>query len=170
VTAGQMWLRYVPGLAAGIGCAAIVATSPPPRRITCTVLATLFGLVCMEAEYWIAAGFPTSEIPFFVGAVAITLAALAIGPVGTLTLGLTGLLFFAYVNLRYGAPYIMDYTMPVLYALLIAFSRRALNWLRPGVLDVGWPETISVVVLQVLAAWRTTDLGKWGWIAGTHWH
>jgi hypothetical protein len=124
----------------------------------------------MEAEYWVARGFPTSEIPFFAAAVAITVAALAIGPVGDLSLGLTGLAFFAYVNLRYGAPYILDYVMPVLYGLLIARSRRDLNWRRPGLFEVGWAESIIVLVLQVLAAWRTTELGTWGWIAGRHWH
>ncbi len=166
----QLWTRYLPGLVAAAGAAAMIATASRTRQVTMTLLATLLGLVCMEAEYWVASGFPASEIPFFVGAVAVTMAALAIGNVGSMILGLVGLFFFAYVNLRYGAPYLLDYVMPILYALLIAWSRRALRWTRPGVLDVGKLETIAVSALQILAAWRTTRLDKWGWIAGGHWH
>jgi hypothetical protein len=165
----QLWARYLPGLIAAVGGAVVIAASPRARRITATVLATLLGLVCMEAEYWIASGFPASDMPFFLSAVAVTMVALAIGNRGTMILGVLGLLFFAYVNLRYGAPYILDYIMPVFYALLIAWSRRALNWARPGIFEVGRPETVTVIALEVLAAWRTTDLDKWGWIAGRHW-
>lgn len=147
----------------------MIVTAPRARRVEFTVLATLLGLVCMEAEYWLASGFPTSEVAFFVGAVAVTLAALAIGSLGTMILGLVGLFFFAYVNLRCGAPYLLDYVIPVLCGLLIAWSRRALNCVRPGILDTGRPETIAVVALDVLASWRTTGLDKWGWIAGRHW-
>ncbi len=169
MSADQLWARYLPGLVAAVGGAAMIVAAPRPRRVTFTVLATLLGLVCMEAEYWVAAGFPVSEVRFFVGAVAVSLLALAIGSLGTMILGLLGLLFFAYVNLRYGAPYLLDYVMPVLYALLIAWSRPTLNWVRPGIFEVGRPETVAVIALEVLAAWRTTDLDKWGWMAGRHW-
>ncbi len=43
----------------------------------------------------------------------VALAALAIGTVVAMPLGLIGLLFFAHINLRYGAPYLLDYVMPV---------------------------------------------------------
>ncbi len=168
--AEQIWVRYLPGLVAAAGATAIIATAPRARQVAMTLLATLLGLVCMEAEYWVASGFPESEIPFFAGAVALTLAALAIGSVGAMILGLTGLLFFAYVNLRYGAPYLLDYLMPVLYGLLIAWSRRALLWTGAGILEVGKLEAMAVIALEILAVWRTTSLDKWGWIAGGHWH
>jgi hypothetical protein len=147
----------------------MIVVSPRPRRVTSTVLATLLGLVCMEAEYWVALGFPASEVRFFVGAVSVTLVALAIGNLGSMILGLLGLLFFAYVNLRYGAPYLLDYVMPVLYALLIAWSRPALNGVRPGIFAVGRAVGIAVIALEILFVWRTTELNKWGWIAGRHW-
>ena len=166
MSADPLWLRYLPGLVAAVGGAAMIVTEPRARRVKFTVLATLLGLVCMEAEYWLASGFPTSEAAFFVGAVAVTLAALAIGSLGTMILGLVGLFFFAYVNLRYGAPYLLDYMMPVLYALLIAWSRRDLHWAGPGILEVGKLETMAVIALQILTVWRTTGLDKWGWIAG----
>ncbi|HYL13752.1 MAG TPA: hypothetical protein VEV41_11995 [Terriglobales bacterium] len=170
VSAEQLWARYLPGPVASAGSVVMIVTAPRTRQVTVTLLATLLGLVCMEAEYWVASGFPTSEVPFFVGAVGLTLAAYAIGRFGTMILGLVGLFFFAYVNLRYGAPYLLDYVMPVLYGLLIAWSRRALHWNGPRVLEAGKPETIGVIALQILAVWRTTSLGKWGWIAGGHWH
>ena len=68
-----------------------------------------------------------------------------------------------------GAPYLLDYVMPVLYAILIALSRRALGWVQPGISKVGRLEGMAVIALQVLAAWRTTSLNKWGWITGGHW-
>ncbi len=165
----HLWLRYLPGLVATAGGTAIIMAAPPPRRITFTVLATLLGLFCMEAEYWLAFGFPKSEVTFFVSVVVITLAALAARNLGAMLLGLAGLLFFAYVNLRYGAPYLLDYVMPVLYALLLAWSRRGLGWTGRGIWKAGRPEVAAVIALQVLTAWRTTDLAKWGWLAGKHW-
>jgi len=159
-------LRYLPGLVAAVGGTAIIAGAPPPRRIARTVLATLLGLFCMEAEYWLAFGFPKSEVTFFVCVLVITLAALAMGNLGGVLLGLTGLVFFSYVNLRYGAPYQLDYVMPVLYALLLAWSRRALGWTGRGIWKAGRPEVVAVIALQGLAAWRTTELAKWGWLAG----
>jgi len=165
----HVWLRYLPGMVAAVGGTAIITSAPPPRRIAFTVLATLLGLFCMEAEYWLAFGFPKSEVTFFVFVVVITLAALAVRNLGAMLLGLAGLLFFSYVNLRYGAPYLLDYVMPVLYALLLAWSRRALGWTGRGIWKASRPEVLAVTALQVLAAWRTTDLAKWGWLAGRHW-
>ena len=74
----HVWLRYLPGLVAAVGGTAIITSAPPLRRIAFTVLATLLGLFCMEAEYWLAFGFPKSEVTFFVFVVVITLAALAV--------------------------------------------------------------------------------------------
>jgi hypothetical protein len=132
-------------------------------------LATLFGLLCMEAEYWFARGFPQDEVPFFLAAVAITLAGLALGKHGTFALGGLGLAFFAYVNLRYGAPYLLDYVMPVLYAVLLALSRRELHWWRPGLLAVGRLEALGLLFMNIVMVWRTTTLDKWGWLAGQAW-
>ncbi len=165
----HVWVRYLPGLVATAGGAALIAAAPLPRRIAFTILATLLGLFCMEAEYWLAFGFPKSEVTFFVCVVVVTLTALATGTVGAMLLGLAGLLFFAYVNLRYGAPYLLDYVMPVFYALLLARSRRALGPTGRGLWKAGRIELVAVVALQVLAAWRTTALAKWGWLAGRHW-
>ena len=123
----------------------------------------------MEMEYWVAFGFPASEVVFFLGAVAATVAAIAIGNLGSFILGCLGLLFFAYVNVRYGAPYLLDYVMPVLYGILIAFSRSALGWVQPSVFKAGRLEAIAVIATQFLAVWRTTSLHKWGWITGRHW-
>ena len=123
----------------------------------------------MEAEYWVARGFPSDEVPFFVVAVAITLAGLAVGKHGRFTLGALGIAFFAYVNLRYGAPYLLDYVLPVLYGALLALSRRELNWWRPGLFAVGRLETLGLLLLNILVVWRTTRLDKWGWLAGQAW-
>jgi hypothetical protein len=50
----------------------------------------------MEAEYWIAHGFPQSEVPFFAIAMAVTLLALLGGRIGGFVLGVIGLAFFSY--------------------------------------------------------------------------
>lgn len=169
MASAPIWLRYMPGLAAAAVGTAIIAVAPPQRRVACTVLATLFGLICMEAEYWLATGFPRSELSFFVTVVALSLAALAIGDLGAMWLGLAGLLFFAYVNLRFGAPYLLDYVMPVFYALLLVWSRRALGWTGRGIWRAGRIEALALVAEQCLVVWRTFQLTKWGWIAGKHW-
>jgi len=164
-----LWVRYLPGAAAAVGGTLFIRYAPPQRKILFTGLATLLGLVCMEAEYWVAHGFPRSEVPFFFGAVAVTLAALAWGKVGSFLLGCIGLGFFSYVNLRYGAPYLLDYVMPALYALLMFYSRCARNWVQPGIFRAGFLETLWFVLLQVLVVWRTTSLNKWGWVTGGPW-
>jgi len=165
----HLWLRYLPGLIEAAGGTAIIIAAPPPRRIVLTVLVTLLGLFCMEAEYWLAFGFPRSEATFFGGVVVITPAALATSNFGTMLLGLSGLLFFGYVNLHYGAPYLLDYVMPVFYALLLAWSRGRLGWTGAAIWKAGRLEAAAVIVLQVLAAWRTSELAKWAWLAGKHW-
>jgi hypothetical protein len=142
---------------------------PANRKIAATIVTTFLGLVSMEAEYWMAHGFPYSDVPFFLVAAAVTITALFCGRVGGLILGFVGLGFFSYVNLRYGAPYLLDYVMPALYALLVFYSRHELNWVRPGVFRAGVPEGIWFLLLQVLVAWRTSHLFKWGWLVGDPW-
>jgi hypothetical protein len=123
----------------------------------------------MEAEYWLARGVPWSEIPFFAGAVLITVTALVLGRLGGLALGVLGLGFFAYVNLRYGAPYLLDYVLPVLYAVVVTRSRRQLNWERSGLLRAGWTEGFWIAITHSLTIWRTSYVDKWGWITGGSW-
>ncbi len=169
IPVSELFVRYLPGLVAAAGGAAMMARAPREHRITFSVLSTLLGLVCMEAEYWVASGFPWSEVPFFVAAVAITLVGLAIGKLGAAILSVIGFAFFAHVNLRYGAPYLLDYVMPVFYAVLMVLSRREMKWSRPGILSGILPEAIVLMALQGLVIWRTTELGKWGWLAGRPW-
>jgi len=95
--------------------------------------------------------------------------ALAIGKLGATILSVIGFAFFACVNLRYGAPYLLDYAMPVFYAALMALSRREMKRSRPGILNGVLPAATVLIALQVLVIWRTTELGKWGWLAGRPW-
>ena len=169
MSADHLWARYLPGLLGALVTIAVVYLAPCHRKIPATILATLVGLVCMEAEYWIAHGFPSSDLPFFLTAIGLTLAAFVVGTIGGLLLGVVGLGFFSYVNLRYGAPYLLDYVMPALYAILMYYSRRELKWVRPGVLRAGVPESVWFIVLQLLVVWRTTRLFKWGWLTGGPW-
>ncbi|MBI1741207.1 MAG: hypothetical protein HY233_03710 [Acidobacteriales bacterium] len=164
-----IWARYPPGLVAAVGAAVLLYSSRHKCTVAFAGLATLLGLICMEAEYWVAHGFPSSEISFFTAAVLLTLTALALGAVGGAALGILGLAFFAYVNLRYGAPYLLDYVQPVLYALLLARSRRELDWQRSGFLRAGWTEGVWILVTYSLTFWRTSSLGKWEWITGGSW-
>lgn len=161
--------RYVPGLVAGLGGAALVLLTPPRHRVKFSILATLLGLIAMEAEYWIAHGFPADEVPFFAVAAAITLAALLLGAIAAFALGVAGIVFFAYVNIRYGAPYLLDYVLPVLYAATIVSARRELKWEGKGLLACGAVEALTLIAVNVAAVWRTTELAKWGWLAGRPW-
>ncbi len=167
--AEHLWVRYLPGVVGALVGIGVPYQAPLNRKIPTTILSTLVGLVCMEAEYWIAHGFPYSDVPFFLVAAGVTLAALVLGRIGGLLLGVVGLGFFSYVNLRYGAPYLLDYVMPALYAVLTFYSRRELNWVRPGTVHAGFPESIWFILLQVLVVWRTTRLLKWGWLVGAPW-
>jgi hypothetical protein len=165
----HLWLRYLPGLVAATGGAALLWFAPERRKIPFAVLATLLGLTSMEAEYWVAHGFPESEVTFFAGTVVVTLLALALGKFGGLVLGIIGLAFFAYVNVRYGAPYLLDYVLPVFYGILLALATRELKWFRSGVLAVGCPEAIWLILVNGVTIWRTSVLDKWGWLTGRPW-
>jgi len=137
--------------------------------IPIAILATMLGLCCMEAEYWVAHGFPRSEIPFFASTLLLSLTALLFGVLGGTALAILGLGFFAYVNLRYGAPYLPDYVMPILYAFTLARCRRQLNWEGPGLLRAGSTEGFWIALTYFFTVWRTSDLSKWGWITGGPW-
>jgi hypothetical protein len=165
----MIWIRYLPGMAAVAGGAALLHLSRRRHGIAFAGLATLLGLVCMEAEYWVAHGFPRSEVSFFTAAVALTLTALVFGALGATSLGILGLGFFAYVNLRYGAPYLLDYVLPILYAFLLARSRRELGWQSTGILRAGRVEVLWIAVTYLLTFWRTLSLGRWAWITGASW-
>jgi hypothetical protein len=167
--ADYLWIRYIPGLAATAAGALLIGFAPKTRQAFLAVVATLVGLICMEAEYWVAHGFPESGVPFFTGAAAITLTALFLGNLGGVLLASAGFGFFAYVNLRYGAPYLLDYVMPVLYATLFALSRRGLGWFGSAYFRVGLPEAWVLIAANILIVWRTTTLGKWGWLLGRAW-
>jgi hypothetical protein len=169
MNAEHVWFRYLPGLLAAAGGAALIGFAPAHRRIVFTILATLLGLTCMEAEYWVAHGFPSDEVSFFAVTALITLAALFMGKKGGFILAITGLGFLAYVNIRYGSPYLLDYILPVEYALLLALARRELGWYGSGVWAPGRPELIWLVVTNVITVWRTSVLDKWGWIMGRPW-
>ena len=162
-------MRYVPGAAAALASLVLIGMAPKHRKVIAAGIATLLGLVCMEAEYWMAHGFPASEISFFSVALALTLAGILSGALGGLLLGIVGFGFFAYVNLRYGAPYLLDHLMPILYALLTAYSRRALHWSGRGILATGRMEGTLLVALLALMVPRTTMLHKWGWLSGKPW-
>lgn len=167
--AEELWMRYLPGAVAALGSVGLIGIAPKHRKVLATGIATLLGLVCMEAEYWVAHGFPATEVSFFSVAVVVTLAGLFSGAWGGLLLGIAGFGFFTYVNLRYGAPYLLDYIMPILYALLVAYGRRALNWSGHGILAIGRLEGTLLVALLALMLLRTTMLGKWAWISGKPW-
>jgi len=164
-----LFLRYLPFLAAAAGGAALIALARPRAKIAFTILATVLGLTCMEAEYWIAHGFPADEITFFTVSLLVTLAAALFGARGGIALGAAGLGFFAYVNIRYGAPYLLDYLMPAFYALLVMFSRREQRWFGPGVWAPGRLELLWVLLVHAVTLWRTTVLDKWGWVLGGRW-
>jgi hypothetical protein len=166
---GSLWMRYMPGLVAAGGGATILLLWRRRHAIAAATLATLLGLTCMEAEYWVAHGFPSSEVSFFASAVVVTLIALALGRLGGAALGILGLGFFAYVNLRYGAPYLLDYVQPILYALLLARSRREWTWKGSSWLRAGWTEGLWIAVTYSATFWRTTSLDKWGWMTGRPW-
>ncbi len=167
----SIFYRFVPGIVAGLGGSVLIWSAPSRRRIQFTVAATVLGLICMEWEYWVAGGFPlvVSEVPFFLVCFVLTAIALLIGALGCLCLGICGLLLFTYVNVRFGSPFLLDYVMPVFYALLVGLCRRRLAWRCPGILEVGRLETVWLICLNTVVIWRTTMLDKWGWILGQDW-
>lgn len=164
-----MWVRYLPGLVAAVGAGSLIIMAPARRKVESTILATLVGLTAMEAEYWVAHGFPADEIPFFIGAVLVTIAGLVFAARGGLILGIVGLGFLAYVNIRYGSPYLLDYILPVNYALLVYYARRALDWRGRGFWAAGRLEALWVILTHAATIWRTSQLDKWGWLAGDPW-
>ena len=159
-------LRYSPALVAAAGGATLIMLARSRDKIAFTILATAVGLTCMEAEYWLARGFPADEVPFFTVSLLITLAAALFGARGGVALGVVGLVFFAYVNIRYGAPYLLDYIMPAFYALLVMFSRRQQRWCGSGLWAPGRLESLWVLLVHAVTFWRTTTLGKWAWVLG----
>lgn len=140
---------------------ALIALAPARRRVVSTVLATLLGLVCMESEYWVAGGFPEDEVWFFIVTAVLTLATIFLGAPGALGLGLAGLIFFAYVNIRYGAPYLPDYILPIFYALLVVFVRREMNSVVRNIWATGRVGLLWLALTNAITFWRTTELGKW---------
>jgi hypothetical protein len=170
VTSTQsLWLRYAPGVLATFSAVILIKLAPEKWRVHSVIFATGVGLCAMEAEYWIAHGFPWPDMPFFAVAITVTLGALASGERGGLVLGIAGLSFFTYVNNRYFAPYMLDYVLPALYVLLIAISRRKLKWFRPGFFAIGVPEAIWWAAENAVAIWKTTVWHKWGWLTGQPW-
>lgn len=167
--AEHLVIRYLPGLVAALGGGALIGLAPACRRIAFTILATLLGLTCMETEYWVAHGFPSDEVQFFAVTALITVAALFLGTKGALSLSVAGLGFLAYVNIRYGSPYLLDYILPVEYACLLALARRELNWYGSGIWAHRRLEVLWLLVTNAITVWRTTTLDKWGWIAGRPW-
>jgi len=123
----------------------------------------------MEAEYWVAHGFPADEVSFFASSVLITLAAFWLGARGGMALGIAGLAFFAYVNIRFGAPYLLDYILPVFYAVLVVRCRREQRWFSPGLWAAGWLEVVWILLAHAITLWRTTALHKWDWVLGRPW-
>src|SRR5215831_12696536 len=88
--------RYLPGLLAITAAVLLFRYAPPKRKVESLVLAVAAGLCAMEAEYWIARGFPWFDLHFFVAAMAIILLALCGGNIGGFVLGVLGLAFFTY--------------------------------------------------------------------------
>jgi hypothetical protein len=147
----------------------LIALARPQHKIAFTIIATVVGLTSMEAEYWVAHGFPADEVPFFTVSLLVTLVAALFGARGGIALGAVGLAFFAYVNIRYGAPYLLDYIMPAFYALLVMFSRREQSWFGAGLWAPGRLELLWVLLVHAVTLWRTTALNKWGWVLGGRW-
>jgi hypothetical protein len=165
----SIFYRFVPGIVASLGGAVLVWSASSQRKIQFTVAATALSLICMEWEYVVAGVFSISMVPEILGYLALTAIGLVLGPPGCLCLGICGLLFFTYVNVRYGSPYLLDYIIPVFYAILVGLCRRRLALRRPGILEVGRLEAIYLICLNTVVIWRTTTLNKWGWILGQDW-
>ena len=165
----SIFYRFVPGAVAGLGGAVLVWCAPSHRKIQFTVASTALGLICMEWEYLVAGVFSVSMVPELFFYLALTTIGLLLGVRGCLCLGICGLLFFTYVNVRYGSPYLLDYVIPVFYALLVGLCRRRLALRRPGILEIGYLEVVWLICLNSIVIWRTTMLGKWGWILGQVW-
>jgi len=165
----SVFYRYVPAIVAGFGGWLLIWSAPSHRKIQFTVAATALGLTCMEWEYVVVGFFSLSMVPGFLVYLVLTAIGLLLGTIGCLCLGICGLLFFAYVNVRYGSPFLLDYILPVFYALLVGLCRRRLELRRPGILEVWRLEAAWLICLNAVVIWRTTMLDKWGWILGQDW-
>ena len=165
----SIFYRFVPGIVAALGGAVLIWSAPSHRKIQFTVVATALGLICMWWEYIVASTFSFSMVPGILFYLALTAIGLILGARGSLCLGIGGLVFFTYVNVRYGSPYLLDYIIPVFYALLVGLCRRRLALRRKGILEVGYLEAVWLICLNSIVIWRTTMLGKWGWILGHEW-
>jgi hypothetical protein len=161
--------RYFPGLLAIAAAILLYKCAPTKRKVETVILASAVALCAMEAEYWLAHGFPWSEIPFLVIALAVTLLGLIGGDLGGFALGVVGLVFFTYVNVRFCAPYLLDYVLPAIYTCLIIVARQNLNWHGKGILAIGLPEVAWWCVETVVAIYKTAILHKWAWLAGKPW-
>jgi hypothetical protein len=162
----SIFYRFVPGIVAALGGAVLIWSAPSHRKIQLTVVATALGLICMWWEYIVAGTFSISMVPGILFYLSLTAIGLLLGARGSLCLGIGGLLFFTYVNVRYGSPFLLDYIIPVFYALLVGLCRRRLGLRRTGILEVGYLEVVWLICLNSIVIWRTTMLGKWGWILG----
>lgn len=171
----SIFYRFIPGIVAGLGGAVLVWYAPSHRKIQFAVVATALGLICMEWEYLVAGIYlrvnwlSITMVPLTLLFLALTAIGLFIGVIGCLCLGICGLLFFTYVNVRYGEPFLLGYIIPVFYALLVGLCRQRLEFRRPGILEVWYLEAVWLTCLNTVVIWRTTVLGKWGWILGHAW-
>ena len=160
---------YVPTIVASLGGSLLIWSAPSQRKIQFTVGATALGVICMQWEYVMVGIFSITMVPSFLVVLALTTIGLLLGTVGCLCLGICGLLFLTYVNVRYGAPFLLDYILPIFYTFLVGLCRRRLGLRRTGILEVGRLEAIWLICLNSVVIWRTTMLGKWGWILGQNW-
>ena len=162
----NIFYRFVPGIVATLGGAVLIWYAPSHRKIQFTVAATALGLTCMWWEYIVAGIFSVSMVPGILFYLTLTAIGLILGARGSLVLGIGGLLFFTYVNVRYGSPFLLDYIIPVFYAILVGLCRQQLALRSKGILEVGYLEAVWLICLNTVVIWRTTILGKWGWIFG----
>ena len=165
----SIFYRFVPGIVAALGGAVLIWSAPSHRKIQFTVAATALGLICMWWEYIVAGIFSVSMVPGILFYLTLTAIGLILGARGSLVLGIGGMLFFTYVNVRYGSPFLLDYIIPVFYAILVGLCRRRLVLRRKGILEVGYLEAVWFICLNTVVIWRTTMLSKWGWIFGQNW-
>ena len=161
--------HYLPGLTAIAAAFLLFRYAPPKRKVESLVLAVAAGLCAVEAEYWIAHGFPWFDLHFFLVAMAITLLALCGGSVGGIVFSILGLAFFTYVNDRFYAPYLLDYILPAICVFLIIVSRKELRWFGNGILARSVPETAWFSAETLIAAYKTSVWHKWGWLTGRPW-
>jgi hypothetical protein len=64
---------------------------------------------------------------------------------------------------------LLDYIMPVFYAVLVVRCRREQRWFGPGLWAPGRLEVLWVFLAHAITLWRTTSLHKWDWVVGRPW-